>query len=538
MNLTFSTESTRDEKSMSVLRRWYPAVLLISVSLLALYAVQADVVSLTGKPSRDILLLIGATELAFYVWIRVFSSMRLAHQALTLILFVGLQSCAFLMARLDGFTGDGRPILVWRWSPTPEQLFDKSRTRRASADRDSIAVDLTKTTEWDCPAFRGADRSGRMKPFQVATDWGGLPPKQLWKQPIGRGWSSFAVVGNYCVTQEQRREDEVVVCYELRTGREVWVHRDPARFDETTGGAGPRATPTIHNGFVYTVGATGVLNCLDGGTGKRIWSVDILKDNKIDNRLFGMAGSPLVVGPLVVVSPGGMGSSLAAYDLKSGRAVWKGGDAAASYSSPQLAPFADGHQVLSFNAEGLSVHDPQTGQEACRYPWVSNPSERNNVCQPVPLPDFGRERIDCVFISSGYGKGCALLEIRRLNGRLSFHKRWGNRNLKAKFSSVVIHEGCVYGLDGSILTCIDLNSGRRHWKAGRYGYGQLSLVGSTLLIQLESGEIALVNATSQSHQELARFGALDGRTWNHPVLAGRHLLVRNDREAACFELHQ
>jgi len=154
------------------------------------------------------------------------------------------------------------------------------------------------------------------------------------------------------------------------------------------------------------------------------------------------------------------------------------------------------------------------------------------------LPGFGREKVDCIFISSGYGKGSALLEIRRLDGRFSFHKRWGNRNLKAKFSSVVIHEGCVYGLDGSILTCIDLKTGQRHWKAGRYGYGQLILVGSTLIIQLESGEIALVKASPHSHQELARFGALDGRTWNHPVLAGRHLLVRNDREAACYELRQ
>ena len=146
--------------------------------------------------------------------------------------------------------------------------------------------------------------------------------------------------------------------------------------------------------------------------------------------------------------------------------------------------------------------------------------------------------IDRIFISSSYGMGCALFEMRRADSRPSLLKLWGNRNLKAKFSSVVVHDGFVYGLDEATLACIDSSTGERRWRAGRYGYGQLIIVNSVLLIQLESGAVALVNASPESHQELSRFDALSGRTWNQPVLAGRHLLVRNDREAACYELRR
>lgn len=512
-------------------------ILLLGVS--GLIAVQIGAISPTGKPSRDLLWILGGVELSFYIWVRVFAGLKPIHQIATLVVFVAVQAGLYGMARLEGFTGDGRLILAWRWMPTPEQLFDKEQARRTPlSQHDESQIDLTRTTEWDSPAFRGADRSGKTSANEFATNWDKSPPAFLWRRKIGRGWSSFAVVGDYCVTQEQRHQDEVVVCYSLATGREIWVHRDRARFDEPTGGPGPRATPAIHEGRVYALGATGLLNCLDGSTGDPIWSLDVLADNQVDNRLFGMAGSPLIAGSLVIVSPGGPGSSLAAYDLLSGRLVWKGGDAEASYSSPQLASFAAGESVLSFNAEGLFAHDFATGEVSCSYPWVSNPTEKNNVCQPVPLPAGDERDVDCVFIASGYGKGCALLELRHSDRGCSLEPRWSNRNLKAKFSSVIVHEGFVYGLDGSIMTCIDLQTGEHRWKAGRYGYGQLILVNSLLLVQLESGEVALVEPSPTAHREMTRFEAISGRTWNYPVVSGQRLLVRNDREAACFALPQ
>lgn len=512
--------------------RSYAAVAIVLSIAATLLAVQTGFISLSNRPWRDVVILLGAFQLAFYVWVRVFSHLRTRSQWMTLAIFVAIQAAAYAMVRHDGFAGDGRLILAWRWTPTPEQLFASSRPQVRAAPE----ADLSRTTADDSPAFRGRDRDGRVHTVELETDWESFPPRQLWRQPVGLAWSSFAVVGDYAVTQEQRGDDEAVVCYELRTGREVWEWRDAARFVEVTSGLGPRATPAIHDGQVYSLGATGILNCLDGRDGRRIWSVDILHDNGVENRIFGMVGSPLISGSMVVVCPGGAGSSLAAYDLRTGESVWKGGDADASYSSPHAARLCGREQIFAFNADGIFGHEARTGEVLWSFPWISNPAERNNVCQPVAvrLPD-GSET-DHVFIASGYGMGCALLKLDEAGGRFSVTPRWRNRNLKAKFSSVVLHEGCLYGFDGAILTCLDVATGERRWKRGHYGYGQLIVAGSMLVVQLESGEIALVAASPDKHRELARFAALDDRTWNHPVLSRRLLVVRNDREAACYEL--
>jgi outer membrane protein assembly factor BamB len=397
-------------------------------------------------------------------------------------------------------------------------------------------VDLKSTTLVDYPAFRGRDRSGIVRGVRLARNWDQIPPRQLWRQPIGRGWSSFAVVGEYCVTQEQRGEHETVVCYALKTGRECWVHQDLANFYEMTGGGGPRATPTIHNGRVYSLGATGILNCLDGSTGRRIWSVNILKQNQVENRLFGMVGSPLLIDGKVIVSPGAKGNSLVAYDQQDGKKLWGAGDAGASYSAPQLCRLAGRRQILNFNAEGLFAHGLDNGELLWSIPWISHTEERNNVCQPVAHSSDSGNAADRVFLSSAYGQGCALFRLTVPHDRFVVSEQWSNRNLKAKFTSVVVRDGHVYGLDGRILTCLDLQSGKRCWKRGRYGHGQLILVDDLLLIQAESGEVVLVEASPISFQEVARFPALDDRTWNHPALAGNLLVMRNDREAACYEL--
>jgi outer membrane protein assembly factor BamB len=167
---------------------------------------------------------------------------------------------------------------------------------------------------------------------------------------------------------------------------------------------------------------------------------------------------------------------------------------------------------------------------------VSNPAERNNVCQPLCLPTAGDENGGRVVISSGYGKGCALLAVHRTGERYSAETCWSNRNLKSKFASLVVHGEHIYGLDERILTCLDLKTGTSRWKGGHYGFGQLILAGDLLIVQTESGDVALVEATPSHFHELGRFAALGSRTWNHPVLAGSLLLVRNDQEAACYEL--
>jgi outer membrane protein assembly factor BamB len=535
--------ASRNETPTSIgrfqaLRSWNVPAGTIGLGIVAIVAVHTGAVQFSAKPSGDFLVLLTATQLLVVSWIWFFSRLRPDRRLIAMAAFVAVQTILGLMLRLDGFTGDGRPRWTWRWIATSQHAFEVHRryAAREAAASHASAIDLSRTSKFDYPAFRGADRTGCATPPPLSTQWQANPPRLVWRQPIGDGWSSFAIVGDHCVTQEQRDDQEATVCYELATGQECWAHLEPVRFDEPTSGAGPRATPTIHQGRVYSLGATGILNCLAGSTGGPIWTVDILADNSASNRLFGVAGSPLVVGNLVIVTPGGNGSSVAAYDLETGQRIWRAGCAAASYSSPQFAHLGGRELVLDFNADGLFAHDLISGKLEWSTPWVSNPTERNNVCQPVVWKDPTAAGSECVFISSGYGMGSTLLDIRRQDGRFTAISQWTNRHLKAKFSSVVVHQGYVYGLDGAILTCLDLSSGERRWKGGRYGYGQLLLSGDLLLVQLESGEIAIVEASSDAFRERGRFSALADRTWNHPALAGRFLVVRNDREAACYVL--
>jgi outer membrane protein assembly factor BamB len=514
--------------------RWYPLVLILLAGWACVGLIQFTGFTFIGRPMRELAGVIGLTNVAAYIWVRRFSRVPLRLQITAIMAGFALQMGLYFVTRIDGFMGDGRPIFVWRWKPTAEQQWSIAKanvTRTHSTDDAPAAV--ARSNGFDSPSFRGSDRSGKYAGLNWSRDWS-RPPRLLWKHPVGQGWSSFAVVGDRCFTQEQRGVFETVVCYGLRTGTQIWEHQDETCFKEVTGGKGTRATPTVDGGRVYTIGATGILNCLSADTGERTWSTNVLDDGHVENRLFGMAGSPLVTGGLVIVCPGGKDSSLVAYDRETGTRIWGAGDAEASYSSPNYADFRP-PQVLLFNADGLFGHDAKSGQVLWKYDWVSNPAEKNNICQPVPLP--GKENVaDRVFVSSGYGKGCALFEIVERDEHFDVQRLWGNQNLKAKFSSVVLQDGCVYGLDDQILVCIDVATGRRLGKGGRYGYGQLVLIGDLLLIQAESGEVALVDATSEAHRELGRFTALDGKTWNHPVVAGRFLLVRNDREAACYEL--
>jgi outer membrane protein assembly factor BamB len=533
--LMFNQEPKRNRQNHppTWIQSWWLPLVMVAIGCLLIVGIHAGYVGWSERPSLDFFVVVMAIQILFACWVWFCSGISANWQAVVIVAFVLMNILLTQLVRLEGFAGDGRPIWTWRWSPDPHATIDW-KSRRTST---TVAITpLATESPHDFPAFRGRYRDGRIAGVRLATDWEQHPPRLLWKQPMGAGWSSFAVAGKYCFTQEQRGDQEATVCYEINTGRECWVHAEHVRFSEPTSGVGPRATPTIAHGNVYSLGATGILNCLDLLTGKPRWTINILQDNATENILFGVTASPLVQGSLVIVNPGGRGSSLAAYDAFTGKQIWRSGDAGASYSSPHYAKLSGRSQILNFNAEGLYAHDIETGTVLWQEPWISNPEERNNVCQPVVIPATQPEQADQIFIASGYGMGCAIFEVRTQADQFFVNLLWRNRHLKAKFSSVVEHNGYVYGFDDAILTCLDLSSGERCWKGGRYGYGQLILCHDSLLVQMESGEIALVHATPERFQEWGRFSALSHRTWNHPVLAGNRLLVRNDREAACFEL--
>lgn len=500
----------------------------------------------------------GLAVLALLLWLLLASRLpwRLRLGGLGAVLAaVGLVAALF---RVRGVTGDLVPILEPRWAraaplaeapaaapPSPAAAHaaagravrpDRVVSGGPAAARPPAAVATPPPVPHalaglvrDYPQFLGPNRDATLPELRLARDWTARPPRRLWRRPIGAGWSAFAVAGGLAVTQEQRGPEERVVAYDLATGAPRWSHADRARYETLIAGVGPRATPTIVGGRVYTMGGTGILNALDLATGRRLWSRQVVEEAGAKLPDWGKSCSPLVAGGRVIVSAGGTdGRSLVAYDAETGRKAWSGGHDRSSYSSPVLATLAGRPQVLIFNRGSVAAHDPETGAVLWEQPWSV---EQPNVASPLPLPG------DRVLLSAGYGVGAKLYEVARdASGGLAARLLWESPRLKSKFANLVAYEGFVYGLDDGVLTCLDPATGERRWKGGRYGHGQILLAGDLLLVQTEEGEMALSEPTPEAHRELARFPVLGGKAWNPPALAGAVLVVRNDQEAAAYEL--
>jgi outer membrane protein assembly factor BamB len=478
---------------------------------------------------------------------------RRASLAATAVVACG----AWALVRTGGFTArDFRSDLHWRWTKTPEQrLVEKSSPPAAGApairtaalqpvNQPSITAALPAETrisaktaalkpvsvaaladtpaEW--PGFRGAHRDDVISGVRINTDWSASPPVALWKREVGPGWSSFAVQGDYFFTQEQRGPEEIVACYRVSTGEPVWAHRDSARFWESNGGPGPRGTPTLSHGRVYTFGATGLLNVLNASDGSVVWSRNAAMDTGAKTPQWGFASSPLVVDQTVVVATAGQ---LIAYDRVTGAMRWSGLAHGMSYSSPQLATMHEVPQVLLLSEEGLTSVALADGKLLWEHAWKGYP-----IVQPALTQDGD------VLISVSDSSGTRRLGVTESAGAWSVAERWTSKGLKPYFNDFVLHNGYAYGFDGSILACIDLKDGTRKWKGGRYGNGQLVLIEDQdlLLVLSEEGELALVRATPNQFTELARLSAIEGKTWNHPVLVRDVVLVRNGQEMAAFRL--
>ena len=443
---------------------------------------------------------------------------------------VGVLIAAFGM-RVE-MSGNGmRPLLMF---DDPEEHFADLEENRSQHYSRLLPAAPLETTGADVGApywtdFRGPARDGRYTQSRIQTDWpaDGLTP--LWHQPIGGGYASFTMANGRAFTIEQRRDQEVVTAYDIATGRELWNHSWTAHFQESMGGPGPRATPTWHDGRVYALGATGALWSLDAATGGVIWERDILDDSQARNLAWAMSSSPLVVDDRLIVQPGGPnGWSVVAYDLDTAEVVWHALDDGQSYTSPMDVTLAGQRQVLIVTATrvaGLGVDD---GRLLWEHPW--SPSTVPNIAQPILVGD------NQLFLSASYGYGATLIELIPRDGGITVEEVWRNIRMKNRFSSSVLHEGYIYGLDESILACIDASTGELQWKGGRYGYGQLLLAGDHLVVLTEDGELVLVYATPDGHDEVASTAAIDGKTWNVPALDDGRLLVRNAREMAAFDL--
>lgn len=438
-----------------------------------------------------------------------------------------------LCLRTDGLDAGLKAQISWRWTPTAEERFLALHSTSAAVAAGTAASEAPalQTTPDSWPAFRGAERDGVTHGSKVAADWKTTPPPQLWRHAVGPAWSSLIVVGDRLFTQEQRGPKETVVCYDSATGNELWAHADEVRFDEGVSGPGPRATPTFAQGCIYSLGGTGILNCLDASTGKLRWSRDINLDSHGQPPMWGLSSSPLVTGQNVIVYGGGKaGKSLLAYRADSGELAWAAPAGENSYSSPQLVTIAGVPQCLMYHDYGLTSVDPATGKELWKTGLAMPGAPR---CSQPHL--IGASRLAVATLN---GPGTSLIEVTRDGDQWKVSPCWVSKDLKPEFPDFVVHNGDAYGFDGSMFCCLDLASGKRAWKDGHFGRGQVILLEDQglLVVTSETGEVILQAADAQSRKELGRFQALNGKTWNHAVVANSHLFLRNAEEMACYSL--
>jgi outer membrane protein assembly factor BamB len=440
-------------------------------------------------------------------------------------------SC-LLFVRTDGLDSSLKSHVKWRWTPTSEEVFlaqKQSNSRTASVTGPAAAPSTPQAHSNDSPAFRGNNRDGVIHGTKVDTNWKDVSPKQLWKHAVGPAWSSVIVVGDRLYTQEQRGPMEAVVCYDSATGNEVWSHEDATRFDEGVSGPGPRATPSFADGRILALGGTGILNCLDAATGKVNWSRDIKNDAQSKPPLWGFSSSPLIVDKKVIVYGGGVaGKGLLAYRLESGELAWTADLGQSSYSSPQMTTIGGVKQCLMLHDGGLTGIDPATGKKLWETGLVMRGAPR---CGQPHL--VGENRVAVAILD---GPGISLIDVSKKGDAWNVSPVWASKDLKPEFPDFVVHEGKAYGFDVSIFCCLDLATGKRVWKEGRFGRGQVILLEdqALLLVISESGDAVLLTADGKEEKELGRIHALNGKTWNDPTIANGRLYVRNAEEMACY----
>ena len=477
---------------------------------------------------------------AFAVWaIGLLALRRFSprHLRAGLILAISLTWGYFMLIRSDGISGDLKTDIRWRWSPRTEDAYlaERARASRAAGSAEGKAAHVGETTAveprpGDWPVYRGPQRNGEVRGLEIPTDWNAAPPQLVWKQRIGPAWSSMLVIDGRLFTQEQVGEAEAVACLDAATGRRIWSHEDQARFWDSQSGAGPRATPAFDGGRIYAQGATGILNCLDAATGELKWSRDIIKDSSAPLPMWGFSSTPLVSNGLAIVFTGGQGGKgLLAYRADDGELAWTAPTGSIGYTSPQPVEIGGAALALYLSDAGLTAVEPATGKVAWDYEAPGRGVWR--AVQPAVV------RADRVLIGSE-DLGLVCLDVQRTDDAWSAKKHWASRSMKPGYNDFVIRDGSAYGFDGSIFCCVDLASGKRQWKGGRYGHGQVLLLADQglLVVSCESGEAVLLEATPEAHRELGRFQAIEGKTWNHPAIAQGCLYLRNDEQIACYRL--
>jgi outer membrane protein assembly factor BamB len=392
-----------------------------------------------------------------------------------------------------------------------------------------IVVLLTTTSHADdWPQWRGPQQDGISREKGLLAKWPENGPKELWRVPLGNGFSAVSVVGDRAYTCFGINEGEFAVCLNVADGKTVSKVRLGDLYQNGDYGDGPRATPTVDAGLVYVLGARGALVCFDANSGKQVWSADLLalRGGKLPE--YGFSASPVIVDDKVIAVVGaGGGKSLAAYNKSNGNLAWTSLDNRIGYSTPR-AVTADGvPQIIVLMGDALVSVSPSDGKEFWNVPWKTELDA--NVATPV----FSGDQL---FISTGYSTGCELFQLSAKGGKPAAEKVWANKEMKNYFATSVLWDGYLYGFDNNKLACQDIRTGKVKWRASGFNRGSLIVADGRLIILSASGTLALAEPSPEKYKEISKFQFCDERTWTVPTVAGGRLFVRNEKELTCYLL--
>ncbi len=484
-------------------------------------------------PSMGITLMISAFPWAMIIcvsWLMLSFFMPWSVRRLGLLIALISTCGVYMLLRFEGVTSGFEAKMSYRWEKTNEQKYVDAINAKPKADLVAAESPKLEATADDWVEFRGPKGMSVYSGPPISENWAPNPPKQLWKRPIGPGWGSFVVVGDYLITQEQRDDKEVVSAFQADTGEPIWEFAEKARFEESIAGAGPRSTPLFHDGKIYAVGAKGNLNCLEAATGKKVWGASIVAKKDVPDPIWGYATSPILVGNAIITLPGTPNeAAVTAFDATTGKPLWSSGEGKHSYTSPELATICGVPQVLAFTSAGLMGIEPKSGKVLWMHKWPTEQFAR--CCQPYVEGDT-------ILITTWGDIGARKVKITKEGETWKDEIVWEERKFNPYFNDLVVVDGNAYGYDDKLFCSVDLNTGKFNWTGGRYGGGQVLLLEKQkkLLVLTEQGEVALLEVNPKKRVELTKFKAIEGKTWNHPVVARGKLFVRNGEEMACYDV--
>jgi outer membrane protein assembly factor BamB len=397
-----------------------------------------------------------------------------------------------------------------------------------------ILICLSAATSFaaDWPQFLGPGRNSTSMETGLLQSWGEKGPPILWQKEIGEGFSAPVVAGERLILFHRIGNEEIVECLETASGKEMWKHREATNYSDPLGkGDGPRSTPLIAGGNVYTLSPGGRLLCLKLASGEKVWERELLKDYNVPPSYFGVGTSPILEGGRLLINVGSRGAGIVAFDKDNGKEVWKATEDGASYSSPITADIDGVRHVVFFTRQGIVSLDPANGNVRFRKRWRSRMDASVNAAAPVVLGD-------CLFFTACYETGAILVRAKKDD----IEELWSNdRSLSCHFGTPIYHEGHLYGFDGrqergTEFRCIEAKTGKILWSKEGFGCGSMILAEGNLIVLSEGGDLVLVECKSDKYREKSRAAVLTGPCRAHMALANGRLYARDNQKLVCWKL--